>query len=69
MEFELKDYDATMRDVFKSLCDEEIIEYINSEPLRRFIIKTKEKEYYIRLWNMKQINDKKVWIDAELFDY
>jgi hypothetical protein len=69
MEFELKDYDATMRDVFKSLCDEEIIEYINSEPLRRFIIKTKEKEYYIRLWNMKQINDQKVWIDAELFDY
>lgn len=68
MEFELKPYDEVMYDVFKTLCDEEIIDYQNTEPLRRCWIKTNKQEYFMRLWNMVQIDNKKIWIEAQLFN-
>ena len=52
--------------MFKSLCDEEIIEYNDTEPMRRCYFKTKEREYSLRLWDISQINETKVWIEATL---
>jgi hypothetical protein len=67
MEFELKDYDDLMRDVFQTLSDEPIVDYENSEPLRRCWIKTPTNEYFMRLWNMMAVNDKTIIVEAELF--
>lgn len=69
MKFEVKDYHEVMRDVFKSLCDEEIIEYDDTEPMKRCYFKTKEREYSLRLWSIKQINKTKLLIDATLSYY
>ena len=66
--FKSKDYDDLMRDIFKSLSDEEIIEYEDTEPGRRCWFKTPQKEYTLRLWNVSDCGEDSVLVEAQLHE-